>query len=148
MSGRRSGSLADRFWPRVNKSDGCWEWDRPRPDNGYGQIAVDGRPRYAHRVAWELEHGAIPVGLFVCHRCDNPRCVRPAHLFLGSALDNQSDAARKERKNKKLTADDCRTIIALRAGGTRLRDIASRFGVSEGMVSMISRGRRRREVMP
>jgi len=59
-------------------------------------LVIGGEPRLAHRVAWELEYGPIPEGLYVCHECDNPPCGRPAHLFLGSAADNAKDAARKE----------------------------------------------------
>ena len=93
--------LEDRFWPKVQKSEGCWFWiaggDGP---DGYGRIRegrAGSRFLLAHRVAWELTYGPIPDGLFVCHHCDNRRCVRPDHLFLGTADDNNKDMQRKGR---------------------------------------------------
>lgn len=86
-----------RFWSNVRRSDGCWEWTGSKRGNGYGCLAVGGRQVGAHRVAWETQNGPIPEGLFVLHKCDNPPCVRPDHLFLGTAKDNAMDMARKGR---------------------------------------------------
>lgn len=101
--GRPSVPLADRFWSKVEKSDGCWRWTSTL-QRGYGQIALcrQGAKRqtrvWAHRVAWELTHGRpVPAGLVICHRCDNPRCVNPDHLFLGTQQDNVRDAIQKGR---------------------------------------------------
>ena len=88
-------SLAERFWPRVRKGDGCWEWQGHRSSHGYGKIGCGGKDIGTHRVAWELAHGPIPAGMHVCHRCDNPPCVRPDHLFLGTHSDNMRDLAEK-----------------------------------------------------
>ena len=91
------------FWKRVAKvdGDGCWEWTATRTDRGYGVIGfqVDGRNTSvgAHRRSWELTHGAIPARLHVLPRCDNPPCVRPDHLFLGTHKDNMRDAKEKGR---------------------------------------------------
>src|SRR5437867_4194449 len=87
--------VADRFWAKVRKGEGCWEWTGST-DRRYGELWFNGRTEKAHRVAWILTHGTEPPGQ-VCHRCDNPRCVRPDHLFLGSMSDNINDCVRKGR---------------------------------------------------
>jgi hypothetical protein len=92
-------SLEERFWDKVLIGDGCWEWTGVR-SRGRGMIASGGRPKaslLASRVAWELMRGPIPAGICVCHRCDNPGCVRPGHLFLGTQMDNVRDRDRKGR---------------------------------------------------
>ncbi len=88
------------FWSKVDLSSGeCWIWTGTRGPQGYGRIRVGGRRSTgAHRFAWEIVRGPVPDGLFVCHRCDNPPCVRPDHLFLGTASDNAWDCARKGRR--------------------------------------------------
>lgn len=87
-----------RFWPKVARGDGCWLWDGPmHGKTGYGQFNCDGSRCFAHRAAWILTHGPIPPGMFICHRCDTPRCVRPDHLFLGTQSDNMRDMHSKGR---------------------------------------------------
>lgn len=101
-------SITERFWSKVRRSAGCWEWTASRTKRGYGQfLLTTGRPILAHRMVWVLTHGVIPDGLYVCHKCDNPQCVRPDHLFLGSQGDNMRDMSAKGRANPwgaKLTA--------------------------------------------
>lgn len=89
-------TLEQRFWAQIEKTDSCWNWTGARNPR-YGMIKRDGRRVGAHRVSWELANGAIPQGLWVLHRCDNPRCVRPDHLFLGNRLDNMRDMGAKGR---------------------------------------------------
>jgi hypothetical protein len=89
--------LEERFFAKVQKTDGCWLWTASLNKAGYGQIYAEGRPQHASRISWRIHNGAIPAGLHVCHHCDNPRCVRPDHLFLGTRSDNMQDMLAKGR---------------------------------------------------
>lgn len=92
--------LAERFWRRVDKSGPCWIWTGAQGHHGYGRIGIgghDGPTVLAHRVAWELSNGPVPEGLCVLHRCDNPPCVNPDHLFVGTQADNIRDCKEKGR---------------------------------------------------
>lgn len=102
---RRCAKPACRFWTKVNKNGPtlqpalgpCWLWTAGTTKAGYGQAASAGLNRYAHRVSWRLTHGPVPDGLWVLHKCDNPPCLNPAHLFLGTAKDNAMDREAKGR---------------------------------------------------
>jgi len=145
-------SLAERFWPKVQKSDGCWIW-LGKTNKGYGVVIVRSHrvATYlgAHRVAWELAHGPIGDGLCVCHRCDNPQCVRPDHLFLGSNADNLADMRAKGRHArgpgrgaKKLTWADVDLIrLAAETLPVTLTAIARAWGVSIQTISQVVRNR-------
>lgn len=104
-------SIGEKFWAKVDKnsSGGCWEF-KTKLTTGYGQIEHRGKVSLAHRVSWEIHVGKIPEGMFVCHRCDNPPCVNPEHLFLGSHSDNMKDMYSKGRgrKYKRNNKDTCK----------------------------------------
>ncbi len=85
------------FWSLVVKSDGCWTWIGGKDGHGYGRVWRNGRRQGAHRVSYELSIGPIHDGLHVCHHCDNPVCVKPSHLFLGTRSDNMTDCTNKGR---------------------------------------------------
>ena len=107
MSNARTGvkgfvavPLEQRFWAKVVKGgpDECWLWIGAKARHGYGMIAVNGKHRKAHRVAWEIANGAtFPEGMSACHTCDNPPCVNPAHIWPGTMKDNLRDASKKGR---------------------------------------------------
>lgn len=146
--------FVDRFWKKVDQSGECWEWTAAHNAFGYGKIGI---AKYrctakAHRVSWTMSNGRIPEGLFVCHRCDNPKCVRPDHLFLGTPLDNASDCAKKGRvRNGQisgeshgrsvLSSDDVRSIRSRRALGESIRSIANDFPVTRTAVRSAANGR-------
>jgi DNA-binding MarR family transcriptional regulator len=144
-------SVSQRFWSKVQKTNGCWLWTGSLASRGYGQIKIATRiSRRSHRLAWELTNGPIPRGLFVCHRCDNRRCVNPDHLFLGTNQDNMDDMKQKGRSPRyggakshkaKLTESDVQAIRAdYSTGSVTMRSLADRFGVTVTNVSDILKG--------
>jgi hypothetical protein len=139
--------MKERFLSKFVKQDsGCWIWKAVVRSDGYGQFRVGPKMVGAHRVSYELFKGAIPQGMRVLHRCDNPLCVNPEHLFLGTQADNVADMVQKGRKAKgqktnrtNLTEDDIRAIRA--ALGTNV-EIAKRYGVVPHTISRIRTGAR------
>jgi hypothetical protein len=144
-------TLAQKFWSKVQKSDGCWLWTGATTPDGYGKIGADRRsttgsqPR-AHRVSWTLHCGPIPEGMEVLHKCDNPPCVRPDHLFIGTQRDNVMDMQAKGRARKprgeahgraKLTIAEVVSIRERAALGWKQRDLAKEFRVARSLVGRI-----------
>lgn len=91
-------SFEERFWEKVDKSGECWIWIGARNPSGYGKIKSGDTTKDSHRASWEINYGEIPEGMCVCHVCDNPPCVNPGHLFLGTYGDNMRDMYSKGRK--------------------------------------------------
>lgn len=143
--------VAVRLAERTDKSGDCWLWTGSRNGKGYGLIKDGGKTRQTHRIAWELARGRIPEGMVVMHRCDNPSCVNPAHLSLGTTADNNHDKIAKGRHPTgaaaitaaKLTPDQVR---AIRASPGTCRRIAREYGVTEANVRLIRSGRTWRHV--
>jgi hypothetical protein len=135
--------LAERFWAHVKKTDVCWVWTASRQRFGYGQISArrNGKRRCyaAHIISYELHYGKVPEGMFVLHVCDNPPCVRPEHLFLGTKKDNAVDMVQKGRnyvpQAGKITAEVKKKAIHLvTVEGVSKREAARRCGVTDTTV--------------
>lgn len=142
-------SAESRFFAVVEKGDKCWEWKGVVNKAGYGFFAPQkGCHVFSHRFSWEMHFGPIPDGLFVLHRCDNPPCVRPDHLFLGTDMDNSTDKILKNRhahgsKHGQAKLDECKVAEIRRiynAGGVTKSSLARTFGVSNGVIREVIRG--------
>lgn len=145
-------SIVERFWPKVNKSDGCWNWLGAKKSNGYGQINAIQKYMMAHRVSWILNNGPIPAGSNVLHKCDNRLCVNPDHLFLGTQRDNLLDALKKGRVTRyhprygedngisKLTVKKVHEMRRLNSLGMPFRELAKMFFVSKTAATNACKG--------
>lgn len=151
---------ASRFWSSVRVGDGCWEWQGFRDQKGYGRFRPEGARRglrfVAHRVSYTLERGDVPRGLFVCHHCDNPPCVRPSHLYAGTAQDNARDRSARGRAgawrhpesvprgelagNARLSNADVAEMRAAYRAGRSVLEIASTFGTVVAVARAALRG--------
>jgi hypothetical protein len=141
------------FWDAVDKSagpDGCWPWVRGTDRAGYGSPLYSGRKTGAHRIAWTLTHGKIPRQLWVLHKCDNPPCCNPKHLFLGTQRDNIDDMITKGRARPpkgernglaKLRTKDIPQIRRRVLSGDRLQTVGDRYGVTKQAIWHIVHGK-------
>lgn len=161
-------SVIDRFEKKFSKGapEECWNWNASCSGGRYGAFTVDGKQRGAHCVSHEIYVGEVPDGKLVCHSCDNPKCVNPSHLFIGTPLDNMQDKLIKGRHSNgakhaatfkdsplfkgalkygenhhqsKLTDDQRREIVANIANGMTQRAIAKLYGITQSMVSVIKK---------
>lgn len=157
--GAPHGSLAERFWRKVVKTEGCWLWTGYRNKKGYGAIGGaterGGKMKcaFAHRVSWELHNGPIPAGLFVLHRCNVPACQNPAHLYLGTKADNNAQCHAEgryshvprvwgENNNRaKLTSARTDELRARYANGESQSALARAFGIHHATVHTVVTGR-------
>jgi hypothetical protein len=148
-------TVSERFWAKVNKTDDCWEWTA-YTSKGYGQFNATGVLVRAHRFAYQMANGPIPAGRLVCHRCDNRRCVRPSHLFVGTAADNTLDMVRKGRgrvppprfgeshHNVKLNSSQVVIMRRMRSFGVPVLRLARDWGINKATVKAICKGTARR----
>jgi|SRR6185503_9622104 len=143
--------LDERFWKKVSigHNGECWDWKARRNKAGYGKFTVSATRRaYAHRIAYELHYGEIPEGCDVCHRCDNPPCCNPDHLFAGTRHANMIDAFNKGRlasglrlPQTKVTDEQVCEIIRRISLGETGRVVGADYGITQAHVSALTRGR-------
>jgi hypothetical protein len=148
VAARGAAIVSERFWSHVDRRgpDDCWLWKGARFSSGYGRVRMGGGTITAHRLGWVLAHGDIPVDIQVCHRCDNPPCCNPAHLFAATCRDNIADCITKGRRADhrgvkhpcaKLTEADVLEIRRRWEAREPLAAIAPDFGITRAMVSII-----------
>ncbi len=154
---------ATAFWGNVERSDRCWLWEGRMDKHGYGVFLAGGKVRGAHRIAFALAYGETPGGdVCVCHHCDTPACVRPDHLFIGTAAENTLDRVRKGRRvgtggryrcghlngNSKFSPEQVAEMCDMYGSGAyTMGQLAQRFGVHGTTVSRIVRGKRYRNAV-
>lgn len=146
-------AIIDRFWSYVEKTDSCWNWTGGTFNGRYGQFRVGKKKMRSHRVAWLLVGNSIPDSMILCHKCDNVKCVRPDHIFIGTHADNARDRELKGRgarnnthrfpgernpsaKLKRIQVDEIRQRIS---DGEQRKDLAAEFNVSKSTIHMIAR---------
>lgn len=160
---RKSPPPEEFFWSKIKKTDTCWIWQGRVDRNGYGKFHV-GSIFLAHRYSYQLHNGPLAPGMFVCHKCDNPPCCNPDHLFLGTAADNIKDAAAKGRMARgernaahlypdrvlrgsghacsKLTEEQVRELRDdYAAGGVTQQQLAKRYNINNSTVCYILKRR-------
>jgi hypothetical protein len=148
------GRFAAQVVRRSADPDACWEWTGAENNKGYGIIVVRGRRWSTHRYSWFIHKGPIPDGMQVCHTCDNPPCVNPDHLFLGTHAENLQDASRKGRMHPgsrhgmaRLSEADVQWIRRLHLMGESGTSIAGRFEVHPNTIYSVLKGQSWRHVL-
>ena len=158
MGTKHGLSIEERFWMYVNKGDTkeCWEWTGSLDSKGYGQLyngggAANRKSIRAHRFSYQVFFGFLPSGLYVCHKCDNRKCVNPHHLFLGTAKDNTQDMFNKGRSYDRGGENNNRNILSgddvmkikelLLTKSESISSIANKFGVGYSVIWYIAAGK-------
>ena len=147
-------TFEERFWEKVktSKSNECWEWQGSKIRDGYGHIR-DKEQKYqmAHRISWQLFNGEIPNGLWVLHKCDNPSCVNPNHLEIGTASKNTLDAYKRGRMNKKGEKNSLAKLTVITVQEIKKlyknydltqKRLAKKFGIGQSAISRIVNNKR------
>ena len=142
-------SSEEMFWDKVNKTSGCWIWKGYITKGGYGTLTVNSITTFAHRFSWELHSGLIPFGFYILHNCDNPSCVNPNHLYLGTQADNLADMVQRNRtgwgkirpgityENSKLFLYQREQIKDRLRKGENVLSLATEFGVTSSLIYRI-----------
>jgi hypothetical protein len=151
-----SMSPDQKFWPKIDKTATCWIWKGGRTAQGYGIFKQDKKPILAHRFSYEIHKGKIPIGMVMCHHCDNPSCVNPEHLFYGTPKDNRQDSLRKNRQARgekqgahKLTEEQVKKIRAIykwHNSQLGLRSLGETFGIHLSTIQRIIKRRTWRHI--
>lgn len=141
--------IADRLRKHSEPAEGgCIVWTAYRK-GGYGWMTINKRQHFTHRVAYELAHGSIPAGLCVCHQCDNPACINPAHLFAGTHTENMADMRAKGRRRNRLVGEaqpnakltEAAVLAVREAVGVSTSQLARDYGVSIQTMDAVRKGR-------
>ena len=142
-------TVKERFDIYSLPGPGCWQWLGYKDNNGYGRLNVKGKPMLASRVSYLLHYGEVPEGHYVCHKCDNPSCVNPEHLFAGTQADNVADMHNKGRDRKRGMPGS--KHHASKLNDTAVKEIrqsdapdsffAKKFGVSRATIHAVRKGK-------